>query len=77
MATEDEYKGYSIRYSSHASTPAVAPYSPTTFLVCRKRGEDREVVHTGEVRGTFRSPQDAFQAAHTAARRWIDEHGQQ
>lgn len=76
MAMEDEYKGYRVTYSI-VSAPAVAPFAPALFHVFKKRGEDREFIHTGKVLGTFSSPQDAFRAAHAAARKWIDENGTQ
>jgi len=77
MANEDHYKGYKIEYRSNVNAGASAPYSPAVFFISRKRGEHVKLVHTGEVVGTFSSPQDAFLAAHKAARTWIDEHGEQ
>ena len=70
----DEYKGYRIESrlkSGGVSTPAAPPYSPVTFFVHRKDGN---LIHRGEVAGSFKTPQEAFEAGHKAAHAWIDAH---
>jgi hypothetical protein len=69
----DEHKGYRIEYIT-SDVPAAPPYSPARFHISRTRGERRELLHTGEVQGTFSSPGHAFRAACDAARIWIYEH---
>lgn len=73
--TKDEYKSYclkcDLRYGAVGSR-ATPPYSPVTFLVYRS--SDDAPIYTGEVTGSFKTPQEAFRAGHEAARRWIDEH---
>jgi len=73
MANDDEYKGYRIECrppTSGVSAPAAPPYSPVTFRVYNK--SDGRLIHTGEVPGSFNSPQEAFTVGHQAARKWID-----
>lgn len=74
MANEEHYKGYKISVTT--TTPSKSPYSPAVFHIYGKRGEQAKLIHTGEVAGTFSSPQDAIRAAHEAARAWIDKHGE-
>ncbi len=68
----DDYKGYRIkcRIASAVSTPAAPPYSPVTFLVYNK--SDGRLIYTGEVPGSFNSPQEARAEGYEAARKWID-----
>lgn len=70
MASQHDYKGYKIHVTGSAG--GKSPYSPAVFHIYGKRGEQAKLIHTGKVEGTFRSSQDAFRAAHDAARAWID-----
>jgi hypothetical protein len=69
----DDYKGYRIvcRIRSTVSAPAAPPYSPVTFHIYRKGGD---LVHSGEVAGSFNTPQSAFTEGHKAAQGWINAH---
>lgn len=71
MANETNYKGY--KYRVNVSAGAKGTYSPAVFLIYSDRGQ----LHSGKVEGAFSSPQDAFQAAHKAAREWIDKRAKQ
>jgi len=73
MANDDEYKGYRIECRPlQAELVRQQPHLTRQSLFRVYNKSDGRLIHTGEVPGSFNSPQEAFTVGHQAARKWID-----